>query len=161
MKKLNKKGFTLIELLAVIVVLAIILVITVPMILNTLGDTKSSALQSSANAAAKFYEDQFGLKLIGKGESDFAKDSTDSNGKLVAKTTERYITVEEANRLGLNTDDYAINSSCTNAKVADTACTSATGNYSKVKWDANGKTTVTLHGVSNGNFGAISKTSNN
>jgi len=45
----NNKGFTLIELLAVIVILAIILLITVPEVLKTLDQSKSSALQSSAD----------------------------------------------------------------------------------------------------------------
>jgi len=43
-----KKGFTLIELLAVIVILAIITSIAIPIVVNILGDTKTSAIERSA-----------------------------------------------------------------------------------------------------------------
>ena len=40
----KRKGFTLIELLAVIVILAVIALIATPMIMNAIGESKSSEL---------------------------------------------------------------------------------------------------------------------
>jgi len=158
MKKMNKKGFTLIELLAVIVVLAIILVITVPTILNTLGSTRQDALQASADTIAKFYEDQLGLAALGKQQSGFVVDASFSNGKLQAKAF-RNITEEEASILGLNTTDYALERTCKNTNISSNCYTVSTGDaagvntyYSYIKWDSNGKVTVTLYGAPGGKF---------
>ena len=46
MKKLNRKGFTLIELLAVIVVLAIIIVVTIPSVISSMNNAKTSQLNN-------------------------------------------------------------------------------------------------------------------
>ena len=47
---MKRKGFTLIELLAVIVVLAVIALIAIPIVLNTIEETRKGAAQSSAYA---------------------------------------------------------------------------------------------------------------
>lgn len=147
-KRLNRKGFTLIELLAVIVVLAIILVITVPMVLNTLGSTRQDALQSSANSVADFYRSQLQLKALGKdkGEANFLTDiSYGSDGSVSASTSERCITTNEADILGLNTTDYAISTT--------------TSTCSTVSWTATGKVTVVLKGnADSGQFAGLSAT---
>ena len=48
-----KKGFTLIELLAVIVILAIIVSISIPIVLNLIGDAKTSSLKATLNNVEK------------------------------------------------------------------------------------------------------------
>ncbi len=146
-KRLNKKGFTLIELLAVIVVLAIILVITVPMVLNSISSTRQDALQASANSVAKFYEEQLGLKALGKAEDNFATDAVfDDDGKLTAQSN-RCITLQEKSILDLS-NDYIISDTTDN-------------NCSTVSWDANGKVKVTLNGANDGKFEGRTATSNN
>ncbi|MBE6152969.1 MAG: prepilin-type N-terminal cleavage/methylation domain-containing protein [Firmicutes bacterium] len=147
--KTNKKGFTLIELLAVIVVLSIILVITVPMILNTLGSTRQDALQASADSSARFYKDQISLSLLGKKQSGFLIDLKYTNGDLNPQPA-RCISKEEADILGLNSKDYAINTSCTGTTNLPFSCYTNTSNYSTVTWDQEGNTTVTLIGNTEG-----------
>jgi len=146
---MNKKGFTLIELLAVIVVLSIILVITVPMILNTLGSTRQDALQASADSSARFYKDQISLSLLGKKQSGFLIDLKYTNGDLNPQSV-RCISKEEANILGLNSKDYAINNSCTGTTNLPFSCYTNTSNYSTVTWDSEGNATVTLIGNTEG-----------
>lgn len=55
--RLNRRGFTLIELLAVIVILAIIIIITVPTILDSMDTSRVSAIHSSAEGVAKWYDE--------------------------------------------------------------------------------------------------------
>ena len=47
---MKKKGFTLIELLAVIVILAVIALISMPLVLNTIDESRRSAANESANS---------------------------------------------------------------------------------------------------------------
>lgn len=51
-KKLNNKGFTLIELLAVVVILAIVMGIAATSVLNSINQSKTSSLLSTAQNAA-------------------------------------------------------------------------------------------------------------
>lgn len=157
MKSINKKGFTLIELLAVIVVLAIILVITVPMILNTLGSTRQDALQASADTAAKYYNNQLSMAMLGRKQTGFIVDATlnSTTGKLNSQSA-RCISKEEADILGLNTTDYSINTACTGESSLTTECNS-TENYSTVRWNENGVSTVKLVGKEGGKFTSGSK----
>ena len=54
--KQGKKGFTLIELLAVIVILGIIALISVPVIVNIIGDAKKGAFKASVQSVFRAYE---------------------------------------------------------------------------------------------------------
>lgn len=56
MKKLNKKGFTLVELLAVIVILAIIVGIVFPQIMNSINNSRVSAIHTSAKEIVRWWE---------------------------------------------------------------------------------------------------------
>ena len=56
MKKLNRKGFTLVELLAVIVILAIIVGIVFPQIMNSINNSRISAIHSSAKELVRWWE---------------------------------------------------------------------------------------------------------
>ena len=69
--KLNKKGFTLIELLAVIVILAVIMAVTIPTVLNTMGDARQNTLETSAQTLAEWIEKEYSLALIGNADSAF------------------------------------------------------------------------------------------
>ena len=51
-KKLNNKGFTLIELLAVVVILAIVMGIAATSVLNSINNSRTSSLYSTAQNAA-------------------------------------------------------------------------------------------------------------
>ena len=64
MKKLNRKGFTLIELLAVIVIMAIILIVTVPNIIQSIGDARVSSIHNLAVSAANTYNTAYGQDLV-------------------------------------------------------------------------------------------------
>lgn len=63
MKKLNRKGFTLIELLAIIVILAIIMVVTIPTVLGSLGESRQTMFNTSADTVADTIEKQYTLYL--------------------------------------------------------------------------------------------------
>ena len=151
-KRLNRKGFTLIELLAVIVVLAIILVITVPMILNTIGDTRQQALADSTKSVADFYRSQFSLKSLGpnRGEENFMEDLYDDTGSIKANSG-RCITDEESEILGLSSTDYLLGSSETETNCSTTGYQSVS--CSCVAWTAKGKITVVLAGKTKGDGG--------
>ena len=56
MKKLNRKGFTLVELLAVIVILAIIVGIVFPQIMNSINNSRVSAIHTSAKEIVRWWE---------------------------------------------------------------------------------------------------------
>ena len=60
----NKKGFTLVELLAVMVVLALIIVLVAPNVLQSMNQSKQSAMKTFAkrmmNEAKTQYEDMNG-----------------------------------------------------------------------------------------------------
>ena len=149
--KSNNKGFTLIELLAVIVVLAIILVITVPMVLNTLGDTRQNALAASATSASDFYRNQMQIKVLNPndGEPGFLDDF-----KELKNQNARCITAKEADILGLNSNDYLIGTGeCTTDSENDGGCT----NCSSVSWTEDGKVTVVLRGATGGQFDGLVK----
>ena len=64
MKKLNRKGFTLIELLAVIVIMAIILIVTVPNIIQSIGDARVNSIHNLAVSAANTYNTAYGQDLV-------------------------------------------------------------------------------------------------
>ena len=148
--KSNNKGFTLIELLAVIVVLAIILVITVPMVLNTLGDTRQNALAASATSAADFYRNQMQIKVLNPndGEPDFL-----DGFKELKEQNARCITAKEADILGLNSNDYLIGTGACTTDSENGGCT----NCSSVSWTENGKVTVVLRGATDGQFDGLVK----
>ena len=59
----NNKGFTLIELLAIIVVISIILTISVPLITNSISNSREKILQTNANSVAKEYESRILLAI--------------------------------------------------------------------------------------------------
>ena len=59
MRKLNNKGFTLIELLAVIVILALIMVIAIPQVLNSINNSRVSALHSEARSIVDAYSNAY------------------------------------------------------------------------------------------------------
>ena len=67
--KNSKKGFTLIELLAVIIILAIVVGITIPAIMNTVGNARQSAFNSAAQSCADWIERQYQLYLVNKTDS--------------------------------------------------------------------------------------------
>ncbi len=61
---MKKKGFTLIELLAVIVIMAIILIVTVPNIIQSIGDARVSSIHNLAVSAANTYNTAYGQDLV-------------------------------------------------------------------------------------------------
>ena len=66
-----KKGFTLIEILGVIVILGIILIITIPIINNSINNSKEKAYKeqiSLVESAAKNYMASNSLELPSEGE---------------------------------------------------------------------------------------------
>lgn len=67
MKKLNRKGFTLIELLAVIVVLAIIIVVTIPSVISSMNNAKTSQLNNAAGTVTEWFTKQYELATLGAG----------------------------------------------------------------------------------------------
>lgn len=64
---MKKRGFTLVELLSVIIVLGIISVITVPIISNTVNESRMKSFQDTAfgilNTAKQTYLDYAGSKM--------------------------------------------------------------------------------------------------
>lgn len=62
--KLNKKGFTLIELLAVIVILSIVLVVTIPSVLNSMNNAKTSQLKNASEVFSDWLTKQYNLSNI-------------------------------------------------------------------------------------------------
>lgn len=70
MKKLNRKGFTLIELLAVIVVLAIIIVVTIPSVISSMNNAKTSQLNNAVGTVTEWFTKQYELASLGVGVGD-------------------------------------------------------------------------------------------
>lgn len=162
MKHLNKSGFTLIELLAVIVILSIILIITVPAVINNLSSTRKSAIQSNADIAAKYYNDQLDMVLIGMPPKNFVVDATvNTELNKINAQAERCISVEEAGILGLSKKDHLLNMSCTiSGTTLSSSCYSNIENYSTVKWNNSGNSIVKLVGKANGKFDSLIAISN-
>ena len=75
MKKLNKKGFTLVELLAVIVILAVIMVITIPTVLNSMGDARQSAFETAVTTVQDYMKKQ--IEACSLGNPSLAKYDTE------------------------------------------------------------------------------------
>ena len=69
MKKLNRKGFTLVELLAVIVILAIIVGIVFPQIMNSINNSRISAIHTSAKEIVRWWENAVGADALVTDES--------------------------------------------------------------------------------------------
>lgn len=102
MKKLNRKGFTLIELLAIIVILAIIMVVTIPSVLNMMGDTTKTQLKNSADAIEKWVTEQHGYAVTGlAGASTAYTNICGTNGGTCAAGAVEVDVVNDAD----NTDD--------------------------------------------------------
>lgn len=82
----NKNGFTLVELLAVISVLAVLIALTVPAVLNILGDARNTLNEYDRGTlidAAKYY-----ITDIDLGEREFiylGNSPVDINGKTYTK----------------------------------------------------------------------------
>ncbi|MDO5569250.1 MAG: prepilin-type N-terminal cleavage/methylation domain-containing protein [bacterium] len=146
MKKLNSKGFTLIELLAVIVILAIILIIAVPTVLDASDTAKESALQSSAEAVAKFYGDQYVKDNLVDASEKVLSDFTD--GKA------RCITTKEAEAADLVTTEYLIASADASLANYDSS-SGGTPPCSYVVKSASGKFIVTLVGTTTGKYSGV------
>ena len=70
MKKLNRKGFTLIELLAVIVVLAIIIVVTIPSVISSMNNAKTSQLNNAVGTVTEWFTKQYELATLGTNAGD-------------------------------------------------------------------------------------------
>ncbi len=136
-EKLNRKGFTLVELLAVIVVLAIILVISVPMILNTISNSKQQAFEASLKTVVKYYREQLSLAALGKSESKVVNDNYeyDSETRKLKLLPETQIPKVDAQKIGLSETDY---------KIENLGCT--------VSWDTDGNVRVELVPATGGQF---------
>lgn len=61
---MRNKGFTLVELLAVIVILSIILVISVPKILEVIGESKTESIKSSVKLIADSGEKEYSRRIL-------------------------------------------------------------------------------------------------
>lgn len=123
MKKMNRKGFTLIELLAVIIVLAIILVITVPTILNTLGDTRKDAFEASANSVADWFEKNYSLASFDAEKANSAYRSWLTTNSLDTDDTITKVAIGDAIvAAGLNGTDINATSSTVTIKTNGRAC---------------------------------------
>ena len=85
MKKRN--GFTLIELLAVIVILAIIALIAVPIILNIIGDAKSSSNERSIELYADAVEKSVATYQLNNNEKISGTFTTEDGKTLTSGTT--------------------------------------------------------------------------
>lgn len=70
MKRLNRKGFTLVELLAVIVILAIIVGIVFPQVMNSINNSRVSAIHSSAKELVRWWENAVGADALVTDESE-------------------------------------------------------------------------------------------
>ena len=70
MKKLNRKGFTLVELLAVIVILAIIVGIVFPQIMNSINNSRISAIHTSAKEIVRWWENAIAADALVTTESE-------------------------------------------------------------------------------------------
>ena len=68
---MKRKGFTLIELLAVIVVLAVIALIAIPIVLNTIEETRKGAAQSSAYAYVNEVETKLASYMLNNNGDSF------------------------------------------------------------------------------------------
>ena len=77
MKKLNRKGFTLIELLAVIVVLAIIIVVTIPSVISSMNNAKTSQLNNAVGTVTEWFTKQYELASLGVGVGEGKNLTTD------------------------------------------------------------------------------------
>ncbi len=85
---MNKKGFTLMELLAVIVVLAIVSMITIPIITDTVNDSKKEAFKDTAlgilNTAKQTYLDYAGQTMrVNMSDYIIWLDGTETTTKMI------------------------------------------------------------------------------
>lgn len=109
MKKLNQNGFTLIELLAIIVILAVIMVIAIPKMLEVMDNSKKSSLDDSVKTVARSWTQNIaaaGLATnLTTAQTSLYKSNDFANWKC--------LTAEQATELGLDTNQYVIDSTVT------------------------------------------------
>jgi len=123
MKKLNRKGFTLIELLAVIVIMAIILIVTVPNIIQSIGDARTNSIHNLAVSAANSYNTAYGqdlvatTKILGNIPEKITND-WQCIGAFTSGTTGNGSNKDLATVLGLNASDVVLGDK--NGNVPDT-----------------------------------------
>lgn len=110
-KNKKKKGFTLVELLAVIVILAVIMVITIPTVLGSIGETKSSALESSAKAIKQYLKNNYDkCKLGNELVFPYDKEIFDQDCQLKYNISDKLITnsgysTKDIKKVSVTTDE--------------------------------------------------------
>lgn len=143
MKKLNNKGFTLIELLAVIVILAIIMVVTIPTVLNSMGNARQNTFNTSANTVADWVEKEYSLAQIQNADNAFV-DVCGTNGSECAKNSATEIlnlsdTTKKANgqkllkAAGVKDTNYSsVTIKITDGRACVTLTASTSGDFAQV-----------------------------
>ena len=133
MKKLNKKGFTLVELLAVIVILAVIMVITIPTVLGSMGNAKTSAFNSAVATIEEYLEKNYQVCVAGLSGVGVNYDTSvltkNSDGTCSFTTNAESTLIANA---GYSTTDITIASggvSLTNGKATITATATDGGKF--------------------------------
>ncbi len=150
-KKKGKKGFTLVELLAVIVILAIVVGISIPTILGVINGTKKKALQTAADAAARWFDKQYELYKYG---DDLVGDTTISDefvtecfGKYLCDGKKRILfTSDLAKEAGLNIDNFVFRKTNFYSSYYIKESNIESGNaYARIHIDStNGKSCISL-----------------
>lgn len=154
MKKLNNKGFTLIELLAVIVILAIVVAITIPAVLSSINNARSSAFQTSVNTVADWVEREYQAYLINDESVQHVDDkfravcgnvsvtnhlNLDGSGGSCLALTKEFLQAA-----GVKPENYDLSASSITVNSSGRACVtlkaSSNGDYSN---DASNATTAT------------------
>ena len=159
MKKLNRKGFTLVELLAVIVILAIIVGIVFPQIMNSINNSRISAIHTSAKEIVRWWENSISADAL---ETDESKKQIPSD--ILSKVTTEWkcmdeITSDTGKNLfeitGLSAADLVTNGSGGNddalANFPDTNNISST-TCSAIRYNSAGGVDVLLVAKSGGKY---------
>ena len=151
MKRLNNKGFTLIELLAVIVILALIMVIAIPNVLNSINDSRVSAIHSKAKSIVSWYSDTLlSQQMMNKTDIITAADRT-ADGSTAWTCLGALSTTLQSNA-ELSENDFVLGSSTSTDKPESNGAVTKATTCSAIRTNANGKVEVVLVASQTGRF---------
>lgn len=155
MKKLNRKGFTLVELLAVIVILAIIVGIVFPQIMNSINNSRVSAIHTSAKEIVRWWENSISADAL---ESDESKKQIPSD--ILSKVTTRWQCMDEITSgstnlfkiTGLSATDLVTNGSGGSIQDSLNPANTAADTCSAIRYNSTGGVDVLLVAKSGGKY---------
>lgn len=151
MRKLNNKGFTLIELLAVIVILALIMVIAIPNVLNSMNNSRVSAIHSKAKSIVETYSTAYAADQLLSGGSNNENAQLYGVGTIPSTWTCINDVSGFAKWAELSENDYVL-SSTTKPSAEGIIASVSSGNCSAIMLTSSNKLEVILVATTTGKF---------